>query len=198
MLSLDTVHALVDHLMQLDTAQSSLMRGLGTIAVVHDYPLRHGTPDLRGMRLLQLPLLTDHRRHQTLPAALHAIADSLAPAIAAPDLAPAPTELALDPFDLAVLRQRVHRSDPGLRLLAWAVCYDDLLTDTDTDTDTDTLTRVRRVEALDVDGRVYQLSHTAREAHPVVLVDEQPNPVDLPAAYPGLARLAAACDHPPT
>lgn len=190
MLSLATVHALVDHLMQLDTGQLSPLRALGTIAVVHDYPLRHGTPDRRGMRLLPLPLLTDHCRHQTLPAALHALADALAPTLAEP--AAALIEPVLDPFDLAVLRRQVQQPDPGLRLLAWAVCYDDLLTDTDT------LTRVRRVEALDADGRVYQLSRTARESHPVVLVDEQPDPADLPATYPGLTQLAAAASYPPT
>ena len=193
MLSLDTVHALVDHLMQLDTGQLSPLRALGTIAVVHDYPMRQGTPDRRGMRLLPLPMLTDHRRHQTLPAALHTIAGSLTPISPAPESA-ALSEPVLDPFDLAVLRQQVQQPDPGLRLLAWAVCYDDLLIDTDTDT----LTRVRRVEALDADGRVYQLSRTARESHPVVLVDEQPDPADLPATYPGLAQLAAATSHPPT
>jgi hypothetical protein len=191
-LSLDTVHALVDHLMQLDTGQFSPLRELGTIAVIHDYPLRHGTPDQRGMRLLKLPLLTDHRRHQTLPAALHAIAGSLAPTSAAPEPAAALNDPVLDPFDLAVLRQQVQQPDSGLRLLAWAVCYDDLLTDTHT------VTRVRRVEAVDADGRVYQLSRTVREAHPVVLVDEQPDPADLPATYPALAQLAAAAAHTTT
>lgn len=192
MLSLDTVHALVDRLTQLGTGQFSPLRELGTIAVIHDYPLRHGTPDRRGMRLMPLPLLTDHRRHQTLPAALHTIAESLPPALTTPEPAAALNDPVLDPFDLAVLRQQVQQPDPGLRLLAWAVCYDDLLTDTDT------LTRVRRVEALDADGRVYQLSRTARKSHPVVLVDEQPDPADLPATYPGLAQLAAAASHPPT
>ena len=84
------------------------------------------------------------------------------------------------------------QSGPGLRPLAWAVCYDDLLTDTDP------LTRVRRVEAVDADGRVYQLSRTTRESHPVVLVDEQPDPADLPATYPALAQLAAAAAHTTT
>jgi hypothetical protein len=193
-LSLDTVHALVDHLVQLDTAQPAparRLRELGTIALVHDFALRHGTPDQRGLRVLQLPLVTDHRRHQPLPATLHAIADALI-ADARAGHPPQHSDVALDPFDLTVLRQEALRPDPGLRPLAWAVCYDDLLTDTDP------LTRVRRVEAVDADGRVYQLSRTTRESHPVVLVDEQPDPADLPATYPALAQLAAATAHTTT
>jgi hypothetical protein len=83
-LSLDTVHALVDHLIQLDTAQPApaarRWRELGTIALVHDFALRHGTPDLRGLRVLQLPLITDHRRHQPLPATYPALAQLAAAA----------------------------------------------------------------------------------------------------------------------
>jgi hypothetical protein len=195
-LSHNTVHALVDHLLQLDISQPTpadrRLRELGRIALVHDFPLRHGAPELRGLRVLQLTLITDLRRHQTLPATLHAIADALtADAEASPW--PEHAEPALDPFDLAVLRHEVLQPDPGLRPLAWAVCYDDLLIDTDTDA----LTRVRRVEAVDADGRVYQLSRT-HSSEPVVLVDEQPDPADLPATYPGLAQLAAAAAQPLT
>lgn len=197
MLSFNTVHALVDHLMQLNTAPTWLnakpFRGLGTIAVVHDHPLREGAPDLRCLRVLQLPLRTDHRRHQTLPAALHQIADSLTPEpTAGTSRTPEPAGPPLNPFDLDILRQQVHQPHPGLRLLAWAVCYDDLLADADT------LTRARRVEAIDADGRVYQLSRTAGEAYPVVLADEQPDPADLPTTYPALAHLAAASATCPT
>jgi hypothetical protein len=192
--SLDTVHALVDHLIQLDTAQPALerrLRELGTIALIHDFVLRHGSPDLRARRVLQLPLLTDHRRHQPLPGILHAIAGSLTADVQAGGLSEH-ADLALHPFDLSVLRREALQPDPGLRPLAWAVCYDDVLTDTDP------LIRVRRVEAVDADGRVYQLSRTARETQPVVLVDERPDPADLPATYPALAQLAAAAAHTPT
>jgi hypothetical protein len=86
--------------------------------------------------------------------------------------------------DLDILRAALHQ--PELRLIAWAVCYDDLLAD-----DED-LATVRRVETVDVDGRVYQLSLHPNDTHPVVLIDEQPDPDDLPATYPPLARLATA------
>ncbi|WP_430788164.1 hypothetical protein [Actinoplanes sp. G11-F43] len=179
--------------MHLDKARprsaASRWRELGTIALVQDFALGPGTPDLRGLRVLQLPLVTDHRRHQPLPATLHAIADVLA---VDAGHSPQQGDVALNPFDQAVLRREALRPDPGLRPLAWAVCYGDLLTDSDP------LTRVRRVEAVDADGRVYQLSRTARETHPVVLVDEHPDPADLPTTYPGLARLAAAAAHPTT
>ncbi|HEX8630559.1 MAG TPA: hypothetical protein VF755_20560, partial [Catenuloplanes sp.] len=48
------------------------------------------------------------------------------------------------------------------------------------------------VDAVDVDGRVYQLTRHHRERTPIVLIDETPDPDDLPATQPALAALVAA------
>src|SRR6185295_76878 len=98
----------------------------------------------------------------------------------------------LHPDDVAALRQALRDPSPGSRLLAWAVCYDDLLADDEG------IAAVRRMEAVDVDGRVYQFSRRPGEPQPVVLLDEQADPADLPATYPPLARLASTAQqaHP--
>ena len=191
MLSFDTVHALTECLLrvQQDTppAPPAAPELLGTIVLAQDYRL--GLPDwrLRQVRVLQLPLLGDRRRHHTLPAALHQIADTLAPH---PGTAASGGMLAddgpLHPDDLDVLRHALHERRPGLRLLAWAVCYDDLLADTAH------LPMLRRVDAVDVDGRVYQLSLRTGETGPVVVIGEHRDPGDLPATHPALAQLATA------
>ena len=191
MLSFDTVHALTECLLhvQHDTppAPPAAPELLGTVVLAQDYTLGLTDWRLRQVRALQMPLLGDRRHHHTLPAALHQVADALAPD---PDAATGGSVLAddgpLHPDDLDVLRHALHERRPGLRLLAWAVCYDDLLADTDE------LTVLRRVEAVDVDGRVYQLSLRPGETHPVVLIDEHPDPGDLPATHPALAQLATA------
>ena len=189
MLSFDTVHALTMCLLH---APHAVPAGpvppglLGTLVLAQDHPLDPADPRVRQLRTLHLSLLGDARRHQNLPTALHQIADALAardPRL--PGHAPAGAG-PLHPEDLAVLGLALREPRPGARLLAWAVSYDDL------HADPGHLHRVRRVEAVDVDGRVYQLSLHPGETHPVVLVDEQPDPGDLPATYPPLARLATA------
>jgi hypothetical protein len=73
-------------------------------------------------------------------------------------------------------------------LLAWAVLYQALL-------QTPAGARqIRRVDAIDIDidGRVYQVSHLRGEALAVVIVDDQPDPCDLPATHSGLAALLSA------
>lgn len=77
-------------------------------------------------------------------------------------------------------------TERGARLLAWAVVYEDVLAD-----DT-AICQVRRVDAVDIDGRVYQVSRLRGEAHPLVVIDDQPDPGDIPATQPGLAALVDA------
>ncbi|GAA5200696.1 hypothetical protein GCM10023322_79090 [Rugosimonospora acidiphila] len=193
MLSFPTVHALTECLLQAqhDTPPAPMgePEQLGTIVLAQDRPIGPVRCHLRQLRILQLPLLGDPHHH-TLPALLHRFADTLAPRPAAAGdhiTSSGRTrheDAPLHPDDLAALRLALSEPLPGLRLLAWAVCYDDVLADAEEPT------TLRRVEAVDIDGRFYQLSRRATETGPVVLLDEHPNRDDLPATYPALARLA--------
>jgi len=84
---------------------------------------------------------------------------------------------------------RPERGDGGfgseIRTLAVAVGYDDI----HTDPHADTITPVRRVDAVDTDGRVYQVTRLPDERHGVAIVDDQPDPDDTPATHPGLHAL---------
>jgi hypothetical protein len=186
-LSFDTVHALTACLLHV---QHDAPRGrvaadlLGTVVLVHDRPVTPAGSRPRHLRVLRLPLHDEPGQRQSLPAVLDRIADALLVHDRSSNAENSLGDGLRRTIELDILRTGLHA--PGLRLLAWAVCYDDVLAD-----DED-VTVVRRVEAVDVDGRVYQLSLQPRDAHPVVLVDEQPDPGDLPATYPALVRLATA------
>lgn len=186
MLSFDTVHLLTGCLLQ---AQSDTPHGpvaadlLGTLVLAQDRPVDPTGSQPWYLRVLQMPLSSDRGGHLSLPAALQQIADGLPGHD--PSLARMSPAGGRHSGDLDMLRAALCQ--PGLRLLAWAISYDDLrVHDED-------VVMVRRVDAVDVDGRVYQLSLHAGEAHPVVLLDEQPDPGDLPATGPtGHCRAAGA------
>lgn len=189
MLSFDTVHALTECLLHVehDTPPAPLAAAehLGTLVLVQDQPTCPNGGPLRALRVLRLPLLGDERRHLTLPAALHQIADDMTADVTTPASSNDGDENGpLHADDLASLRHALREPRPGLRLLAWAVCYDDLLADDEG------VVALRHVEAVDVDGRVYQLSRRPGESRPVVLLDEQADTGDLPATHPPLVRLA--------
>ncbi|GAA3449657.1 hypothetical protein [Dactylosporangium matsuzakiense] len=85
---------------------------------------------------------------------------------------------------------------PGMRLLACAVAYDDIHTGSYRGhdvggTDAGPIVLARRIDAVDIDGRVYQAVHLPG-APATVLVDDEPDPLDTPATYPGLAALLTA------
>jgi hypothetical protein len=137
-----------------------------------------------------------------IPAALHALADHLN----TPDTgATGATGNAADPADasppLAAIRAELLAAPPA-RLLAWAVLYEDIHIHANTDANTgagtdawagpDNIGEVRRVDAVDVDGRVYQLTRHRGEPAVVVLIDNQPDPADIPATQPGLGALLSA------
>ena len=186
MLSFDTVHLLTGCLLQ---AQSDTPHGpvaadlLGPLVLAQDRPVDPTGSQPWYLRVLQMPLSSDRGGHLSLPAALQQIADGLPGHD--PSLARMSPAGGRHSGDLDMLRAALCQ--PGLRLLAWAISYDDLrVHDED-------VVMVRRVDAVDVDGRVYQLSLHAGEAHPVVLLDEQPDPGDLPATGPtGHCRAAGA------
>jgi hypothetical protein len=92
--------------------------------------------------------------------------------------------------DLNLIGDRVSDTTPGLRLLAWAVCYEDVLVDSDE------LHEIRRVDAVDADGRGYQITRLHGEPHPVVFIDEQRDDDYEPATRPGLERLVETTNRP--
>jgi hypothetical protein len=53
------------------------------------------------------------------------------------------------------------------------------------------LRKMRRVDAVDVNGRVYQITRLRGEAIAVV-IDDQPDPGATPANHPGLTALLSA------
>jgi hypothetical protein len=71
-------------------------------------------------------------------------------------------------------------------VLACAVLYHDI------SVDDDALQPVRRVDAVDIDDRTYRVTRRPGDRHPVVLIDEQPDPQDTPATLPGLTAVLAA------
>ncbi|MFG2043954.1 hypothetical protein [Dactylosporangium sp. NPDC048998] len=115
-----------------------------------------------------------------------------------------------------VLADAFAAPEPDMRLLACAVSYDDIhIGDTQT-TDARTgdageqtnrsrdgadhtdsrvaVLPVRRVDAVDIDGRVYQaVRHPG--GHTTVLVDDEPDPLDTPATHPGLTALLTTAVH---
>ncbi|WP_328372766.1 hypothetical protein [Micromonospora zamorensis] len=58
------------------------------------------------------------------------------------------------------INQPVADPTPGLRLLAWALCYEDVLVESDD------LHEIRRVDAVDADRRGYRITRLRGEPHP--------------------------------
>jgi hypothetical protein len=191
-LSFDTVHAVTTALLHIayDTPPAGDL--LGSLVLVCDHPTGHTTAYRRRIRLLQIPLLAGRHQH-TLPAAMDRIGDILTTAThptggrhRAGDHETLATHCdgPLPAGGLRRLLAPVTGPRPGDRLLAFAVCYDDLAVDTRH------LHAQRRVEAVDTDARLYEVSIHPDDRAAVVVVDDEPGPHDLPATYPPLARLA--------
>jgi hypothetical protein len=62
--------------------------------------------------------------------------------------------------------------------LAWAVLYHDL------HATPDRIGEIRRVDTVDIDGRVYQITRLRGEALAVVVIDDQPDPDATPPPTP--------------
>jgi hypothetical protein len=167
-LSFTTTHAITECLLLSDAdAEATGWGGPPALLLLRGHtlgPTTHAQPHLLYVDTFPLPPAA-LRRHGGLPAALTGIA--------------------------AVYRRpdsRHHRPTAGplLRVLAWAVRYEDILAD-----DLD-LAQIRRVEAVDIDGRVYQITRLRGERHGLVLIDDQPDPDNLPATHTGLSALLHA------
>ncbi|MFJ6199149.1 hypothetical protein [Micromonospora sp. NPDC092111] len=178
-LSFKAVHTLTACLVDADADAEHLGWGQPpTMLLVHDWPLNPAIPRRRKMRSLEFPLHPEDllRDPAGLPALLHRLADSLRhPAT------PTPYQKILQ-----TMLARAHATAPDVRLLAWAVCYHDIhVRDGQPQ-------RVRRVDAVDIDARVYQLTHALGEDHPLAVIDETPDPADTPATHSGLVALLTA------
>ncbi|MGW3607942.1 hypothetical protein [Micromonospora sp. NPDC005161] len=180
MLSFPAVHTLASCLLAANTDAETLGWGSpATLLIVHDRRLDTARPaPLHGMRGLEFPLHPDDLL--TEPAGLPALLHRLAAGLEHPD-PPRAYQATLDTI-IGLIRQR----EPDARLLAWAALYDDILTVYGE------RRQVRRVDAVDIDGRVYQLTHQRGEDHPLLLVDDIADPNNAPATVPGLAALLAA------
>jgi hypothetical protein len=171
-LSFDTTHALTSVLIAADAAaHHAHFDAAPTLLLIQDYPLP-AHPGARAVRAVEIALPAE----EPLPRVLHTLAAALA---GNGDT----THLGADRDAIAAL---LAEPLPGLRVLGWGVRYDDLVADAED------LLRVRYIDAVDIDGRVYQLTRRHGEPMPVVLIDEQPDPDDLPAIQPALAALATA------
>lgn len=76
--------------------------------------------------------------------------------------------------------------ETGVRLLACAVRYADI------DLDADTPRVVQRIDAVDIDGRLYRLVRHCRVTPPALLIDDTAVPHDVPATHPALLDILAA------
>ena len=179
MLSFDTVHAITEQLLTATGAATDVELDVHhisqppTLLLLDEQPTAPVGP-LRLLRTLHIPLPGDTVR-QPLEALLHDTAQTLSRLGAAH---PIMTAVNAADAGTATARQR--------RLLAWAVRYVDI------DVSTGAPQLARRVDAVDIDGRVYQVSLLFAQTCPVVHIDDHPDPYDSPATASGLAALAIA------
>ncbi|MEV4511540.1 hypothetical protein AB0K00_21510 [Dactylosporangium sp. NPDC049525] len=171
-----------------------------TLLVLHDGDAVDAPPGTRCLATVAVAI------HPVIVGSYRRGLIDLLPDLAAA-LAPSGHGAALRPNGLsALVRRRAAEAltgvftppQAGMRLLACAIAYDDVHTGTGTGTGPSTGTggsepilMVRRIDAVDVDGRVYQAVRLPG-AHATVLVDDEPDPLDTPATYAGLAALLAA------
>ncbi|MGN9920281.1 hypothetical protein [Micromonospora palomenae] len=181
MLSFSAVHTLAGCLLAVDADADVLGWGRpATLLLLHDRPLHpDGPARLRAVRSVEFPLHPDDLL--TDPAGLPALLHRLATALGQPDREAATAyQVTLDTIIGLI------GIGPRGRLLAWAVVYDDILTTAGG------RRRVHRVDAVDTDGRLYQLTHLHGEEHPALAVHDGPGAANTTPAGPGLAALLAA------
>jgi hypothetical protein len=200
-LSFDTVHAVTDCLLDADAhAEAAGFAGPGILLLLQDRPLPPSGPRRRRlMRAIAFTLrpqdLAGHA--EGIAAMLHRLATSLDRAPGSCLTGP-PTQAGIRAGTTAavtsstaaprvgICADAIANATPGTRLLAWAVLYHDVLAGPGG------ICQARRVDAVDIDGRVYQITRLRGEAVAVVVLDDQPDPDDTPATQPGLTALLAA------
>jgi hypothetical protein len=180
-LSFSTTHALTDCLLAADAHAETLGWGSApALVLLRDRPMSPaGARQLRQMRAAAFTL-PRQAATEGIPGITQILQDLAA------NLDHARAAASDRGLDVDIAGDLIGDREPGTRLLAWAVLYQALL-------QTPAGARqIRRVDAIDIDGRVYQVSRLRGEALAVVIVDDQPDPCDLPATHSGLAALLSA------
>jgi hypothetical protein len=166
MLSFDTIHVLTGQLVD-----ESLSRTAPALVVIHDGPAPDGSSaTTHAMQVQRAPLGDLNRWRTGVPGLLTDLRDAILNHTASPHL--------------RLIAQAVTHSPPGMRLTAIAVHYTDIATTGDQ------IGPIERVDAVDIDGRVYQVTRYDG-GNPWVVIDATPDPDDLPATQPGLAAILA-------
>ncbi|WP_018909217.1 hypothetical protein [Salinispora arenicola] len=187
MLSFPAVHTLTGCLLDLEASADQLGWGCPPfLLLIQDQP-SPSTPSSRTRQVTAVQVPVNPARVGRYRAGLPDLLLDLAAALSADRPAGRPTLAAC--VDLNLIGDRVSDLTPGLRLLTWAVCYEDVLVESDE------LHEIRRVDAVDADSRGYQITRLRGEPHPVVFIDEQPGEHE-PPTRPGLDRLVEATSRP--
>jgi hypothetical protein len=176
MLSFRTTHAITGEL--LAATRSAGWSSHPLLLIIEDRPAGHPDhPDARHLRVTPIDL--PEQLWAAHPGGVAAVLEDLAGGVQDPS---------------RPIRHHDGSFGPHARLLAVAVCYDDIATDPDNDT----VAMVRRVDAVDTDGRVYQLTQLPTETNAIAFLDEEPDPRDTPATHPGLSGLLHALNRQTT
>ncbi|MEU7800710.1 hypothetical protein AB0B10_15705 [Micromonospora arborensis] len=188
-MSFNTVHALTGCLLHVEAGADLLGWGRRPLLLlVQDRPAPtapHGTTR-RQMRAVHLPL--NATRMGRYRAGLADLLPDLATALDSNQPIARPTLAAC--VDIGLITDLLADPTPGLRLLAWAICYEDVLVESDD------LHEIRRVDAVDADRCGYRITRLRGEPHPVVRVDDHADHDDAPATRFALARLVETTSRP--
>ncbi|WP_244236388.1 hypothetical protein [Micromonospora inaquosa] len=187
-MSFNTVHTLTGCLLHIEANADLLGWGRPPLLLlVQERPAPtapRGTR--RQMRAVHLPL--NDTRMGRYRAGLADLLPDLASALDSNQPVARPTLAAC--VDIGLITDLLAEPTPGLRLLAWAVCYEDVLVESDD------LHEIRRVDAVDADRRSYRITRLRGEPHPVVRVDDHIAHDDATATRPALTRLVQTTSRP--
>ncbi|SCF19084.1 hypothetical protein [Micromonospora carbonacea] len=187
MMSFNAVHTLTGCLLDVEDRADQLGWGRPPLLLlIQDRPAPCTTSGTRReLRAAHLPL--NDARMGRYRAGLADFLPDLAAALTADKHLRRPTLAAC--VDIDLITELLAEPAPGLRLLAWAVCYEDVLVESAEPHE------IRRVDAVDADQRGYQVTRLRGEQHPIVFIDEHLDD-DEAAAQSGLARLVEATSRP--
>ena|GEM_PF-5365810 len=168
MLPFDTIHAIVGCLVDADAcAEDSGWNESPAVLVLHERrPAAHATTSTCQIRLHVIAV--PDRRWLDHPTGVVGVLTDLA--TTQPDPPTGDTD----------------GEESDSRLLAWAVVYEDIRAEGTY------MAEVRRIDALDLDGRTYQITHVFGEDRAVVVIDDDPVPARTSATRAGLAALLGA------